>query len=229
MEKTARKEVAIAGEIKRVEEAVFQRKKAEGDWQRCAGCRDYFSVAGCRLLSPPGDGGGADVQEKYARDPEAWELGMPIRVGGRYSLRAFCCPHCQRTYYEAEKKGGEELLTMDWVPQEISEGLVESLRLRLDEDRLLADRPDAEYIALPETLIHKFQKGIWRTCRGGCGNKIYYAERRKWFDRDGSYLIWGDGERLLPYLKLRYRPKQVQVNWYCCSPKCEKRYERSQK
>lgn len=242
--------IPVAGEKKWVDEAVLMNKKDRGDWRRCDCCGDYFSVKASRIPRSNQESGEEILKRRYAYDAEAWELRMPVHENKSFQKKVYCSRYCKRFWHEtkaAQKRGSQvaELLKADYIDRLQVVEIIDDLQLEVDTDKLRGERPDAKYIDIEETLIHKFQKGIWRVCsnpRCPDPDRIFYAEHRKWFVRDRQQpsptamygktvpypLVDQDGERLIGYVKLTYIPELVRRSRMCCSATCRKGLERWQ-
>ncbi len=246
--------IPVAGEIKEVERDLLKTKEKEGAWGRCCFCEDYVALKGSRIAWKKKLKGEAVLKDRYKYDPDAWCLGMPVH---EYKVfqdgKVYCSETCRDAWdkmLKALKRSNPSLWVrpmiaeFDFMPRGGAIEVIDRLDLLLDEECLKAERSDARHINIPETLVHKFQKGIWRVCQGPTclePNRIYYTEFRRWFElRDIESAVSNpsqspkspqsfeeqDGERLIQYLDISYVPEVRRRNRITCSPRCRKALSR---
>lgn len=245
--------VFVTGEVRRVNGDLLIDRLAGKEWRPCEWCGELFSVLWSRppvrkrwqrdeLVFDQRLGRYYDVnglqtlEERYGKDPEAWDLMLPMRdSSGRRGDRSarFCCAYCQQQPHKASK-GKLSPSQSNWVDQEEAETIADELGLDANNIDVRGLR-GGDSIDVQKTVLYKLMKGYWRTCwNAKCRTQpreLVCSDYRRWHYRlDAKNIMVGltceDGDRIIDLLRLGYQPRLVSDDWRSCSAACRKALSR---
>jgi hypothetical protein len=243
----------IAGEVRRIDEGLLSSRLENGEWRTCEWCGELFSVLWSRpsarrrgqrseltfdsRLNRDYDMNGLQtLSKRYKRDPEAWDLMLPVRdPSGRRGDRSarFCCAYCQQ---QPHRTSTQKLRPWqgDLVDREEAELIVGELGLDAGGIDVRGLR-GGDSIDVQETVLYKIMKGYWRVCwNPQCRTRpreLVCCDHRRWHYRLGARgtvigLTCEDGDRIVGLLHLGYQPRSVSDGWRSCGATCRQALSR---